>query len=117
VVSECHQLFARIDAVVSARALEAVADLTGAPVGDGVRCLSRAFGRLRFVLTKVSGAGLGRATWPCPGSVARGEAGSGSDVDVLVELDHDRPMGVFETVDAFLLSVTNPALQADGLTC
>lgn len=30
------------------------------------------------------------------GSVARGEARSGSDVDVLVELDQNRPMGVFE---------------------
>jgi uncharacterized protein len=30
------------------------------------------------------------------GSVARGEAQPGSDVDVLVELDDNRPMGVFE---------------------
>ena len=30
------------------------------------------------------------------GSVARGEAGVGSDIDVLVELDENRPMGVFE---------------------
>jgi predicted nucleotidyltransferase len=30
------------------------------------------------------------------GSVARGEAGTGSDIDVLVELDDDRPMGIFE---------------------
>jgi predicted nucleotidyltransferase len=30
------------------------------------------------------------------GSVARGEASTGSDVDVLVELDESRPMGVFE---------------------
>ena len=30
------------------------------------------------------------------GSVARGEARSDSDVDVLVELDRDRPMGIFE---------------------
>ncbi len=30
------------------------------------------------------------------GSVARGEAGAGSDVDVLVDLDRDRPMGIFE---------------------
>jgi predicted nucleotidyltransferase len=30
------------------------------------------------------------------GSVARGEAGSGSDVDVLVDLDDNRPMGIFE---------------------
>ncbi|HUI76395.1 MAG TPA: nucleotidyltransferase family protein [Bryobacteraceae bacterium] len=30
------------------------------------------------------------------GSVSRGEARIDSDIDVLVELDHDRPMGVFE---------------------
>src|SRR5438270_10355050 len=30
------------------------------------------------------------------GSVARGEAGAESDVDVLVELDENRLMGVFE---------------------
>jgi predicted nucleotidyltransferase len=30
------------------------------------------------------------------GSVARGEAGAESDIDVLVDLDESRPMGVFE---------------------
>jgi predicted nucleotidyltransferase len=30
------------------------------------------------------------------GSVARGEARAGSDIDVLVELDRERPMGIFE---------------------
>ena len=30
------------------------------------------------------------------GSVARGEAGAESDIDVLVELDGSRPMGMFE---------------------
>lgn len=30
------------------------------------------------------------------GSVARGEAGGESDIDVLVDLDENRPMGVFE---------------------
>lgn len=30
------------------------------------------------------------------GSVARGEARSGSDIDVLVDLDQERPMGIFE---------------------
>ena len=30
------------------------------------------------------------------GSVARGEAGPSSDIDVLVELDETKPMGVFE---------------------
>src|SRR5580704_15976672 len=29
-------------------------------------------------------------------SVARGEARADSDIDVLVELDQDRPMGIFE---------------------
>ena len=30
------------------------------------------------------------------GSLARGEASVDSDIDVLVELDEDRPMGIFE---------------------
>jgi len=30
------------------------------------------------------------------GSVARGEAGADSDIDVLVELNHERPLGMFE---------------------
>src|SRR5580658_5976335 len=30
------------------------------------------------------------------GSVARGDARDDSDVDVLVDLDHERPMGLFE---------------------
>jgi hypothetical protein len=30
------------------------------------------------------------------GSVARGDAIAGSDIDVLVELDDSRPMGIFE---------------------
>ena len=30
------------------------------------------------------------------GSVSRGQAGEGSDVDVLVELDQERPIGIFE---------------------
>jgi len=30
------------------------------------------------------------------GSVARGEAGAGSDIDVLVDLDQEMPMGIFE---------------------
>ncbi len=30
------------------------------------------------------------------GSVARSEAREDSDIDVLVELDRDRPMGIFE---------------------
>lgn len=31
------------------------------------------------------------------GSVARGEAGAESDIDVLVDLDESRPMGIFES--------------------
>ena len=30
------------------------------------------------------------------GSLARGEAKAGSDIDVLVELDETRPMGIFD---------------------
>jgi predicted nucleotidyltransferase len=30
------------------------------------------------------------------GSVARGEARADSDIDVLVELDRERPLGIFE---------------------
>jgi len=30
------------------------------------------------------------------GSLARGEASADSDIDVLVELDQERPMGIFE---------------------
>jgi len=30
------------------------------------------------------------------GSVARGDASAESDIDVLVDLDEDRPMGIFE---------------------
>ena len=30
------------------------------------------------------------------GSLARGEAGAYSDIDVLVELDQDRPLGIFQ---------------------
>ena len=39
---------------------------------------------------------LGAAHASVFGSVARGEAGTGSDIDVLVELDHNRPIGIFE---------------------
>jgi uncharacterized protein len=40
--------------------------------------------------------GLGVSHAAVFGSVARGEAGAGSDVDVLVELDEERPIGLFE---------------------
>jgi len=39
--------------------------------------------------------GFGVAHAAVFGSVARGEAEAGSDVDVLVELDEERPMGIF----------------------
>ncbi len=40
--------------------------------------------------------GLGVAHASVFGSVARGEAAPGSDIDVLVELDDTLPMGIFE---------------------
>jgi predicted nucleotidyltransferase len=46
------------------------------------------------------------------GSVARREATTGSDIDVLVELDRDRPMGVFEY--ARLKLYINEILQGAG---
>jgi predicted nucleotidyltransferase len=39
---------------------------------------------------------LGVLTPPCSARVARGEAGAGSDVDVLVELDENHPIGIYE---------------------
>jgi predicted nucleotidyltransferase len=39
---------------------------------------------------------LGVAHTAVFGSVSRGQAGRNSDVDVLVELDESRPIGVFE---------------------
>ncbi len=46
------------------------------------------------------------------GSVARGEAKTDSDVDVLVELDLNRPIGVFEY--ARLKLYTNEILEGAG---
>ena len=40
--------------------------------------------------------GMGVAHAAVFGSVARGEAAVGSDIDVVVELDESRPMGIFE---------------------
>jgi predicted nucleotidyltransferase len=40
--------------------------------------------------------GMGVAHAAVFGSVARGDAGSGSDIDVMVELDYSRPIGIFE---------------------
>ena len=39
---------------------------------------------------------LGLAHAAVSGSVARGEARAESDIDVLVELDQNRPMGIFK---------------------
>jgi predicted nucleotidyltransferase len=39
---------------------------------------------------------LGAAHAAVLGSVARGDAKAGSDIDVLVDLDPERPMGVFQ---------------------
>jgi len=46
------------------------------------------------------------------GSVARREAAAGGDVDVLVELDQARPMGIFE--DARLKLYINEILDGAG---
>ena len=46
------------------------------------------------------------------GSVARREASTDSDVDVLVELDRNRPMGIFEY--ARLKLYINEILQGTG---
>jgi uncharacterized protein len=63
------------------------------------------------------------------GSVARGEAGESSDIDVLVELDESRPIGVFQyarlklyldgildgTVDVVNLRALKPVLRGGVL--
>ncbi len=46
------------------------------------------------------------------GSVARGEACAGSDIDILVELDEGRPMGIFEY--SRLKLYVNELLDGDG---
>ena len=46
------------------------------------------------------------------GSVSRGQAGEGSDVDVLVELDQERPIGIFEY--ARLKLYVNELLDGSG---
>ena len=45
-------------------------------------------------------------------SVSRGQAGEGSDVDVLVELDQERPIGIFEY--ARLKLYVNELLDGSG---
>jgi len=51
---------------------------------------------VRCELTRVSLRRLGVSHAAVFGSVARGEAIAESDVDVLVELDETRPMGLFQ---------------------
>jgi predicted nucleotidyltransferase len=46
------------------------------------------------------------------GSVSRGQAGEDSDVDVLVELDQERPIGIFEY--ARLKLYVNELLDGSG---
>src|SRR5260370_18887484 len=50
--------------------------------------------KLRTHEPELRGLGVSHAT--VFGSVARGEARSDSDIDVLVELDQERPLGIFE---------------------
>ena len=45
------------------------------------------------------------------GSVARGEADADSDIDVLVELDEDRAMGIFEYARLKLYGVNRRTLK------
>jgi predicted nucleotidyltransferase len=50
--------------------------------------------KLRALETDLRGLGVAHAA--VFGSVARGEAGAGSDIDMLLELDDSLPMGIFE---------------------
>ncbi len=55
--------------------------------------LDEALSRLRAHADELRGRGVLHAA--VFGSVARGEAREDSDVDVLIELDPDHPMGLF----------------------
>jgi predicted nucleotidyltransferase len=51
------------------------------------------------------------------GSVARGEAGAASDIDVMVELDEHRAMGVFEYARLKLYNSTSrPSVWTERLS-
>jgi uncharacterized protein len=56
--------------------------------------LNAALDALRVHESELRGFGVSHAA--VFGSVARGEAGAGSDIDVLVELDEARSLGIFE---------------------
>jgi predicted nucleotidyltransferase len=56
--------------------------------------LERTIERLRAHEGELRGFGVAHAA--VFGSVARGEDRADSDVDVLIELDRERPMGIFE---------------------
>ena len=49
------------------------------------------------------------------GSVARGEAGAESDIDVLVDLDENRPMGIFQYA-RLKLYIGEPSSPCSGPT-
>jgi hypothetical protein len=56
--------------------------------------LQRALATLRDHESELRRLGVSHAA--VFGSVAHGEADAGSDIDVLVELDENRPIGIFE---------------------
>ncbi|MBV8552649.1 MAG: nucleotidyltransferase family protein [Acidobacteriaceae bacterium] len=57
--------------------------------------------------------GLGVSHAAVFGSVARGEVNADSDIDVLVELDQNRPMGLFEyaRVKLYINEIFNGAVD------
>jgi predicted nucleotidyltransferase len=56
--------------------------------------LSQVIGKLRTHEAELRRLGVSHAA--VFGSVARGEDGAGSDVDILVDLDRQYPIGIFE---------------------
>lgn len=70
--------------------------------------LNSVLSALRTHESELRGLGVSHAS--VFGSVARGEASSDSDVDVLVELDPDRQLGVFEyaRVKLYIQEIINP---------
>lgn len=72
--------------------------------------LSQAIGTLRAHEAELRGFGVAHAA--VFGSVARGEDSAESDVDILVDLDRQRPMGIFEY--ARLKIYINELLKGSG---